>query len=42
MIVQNVATDGTTEVSFTVAAGDLAETLLAAEAAAQADRRRRA
>ena len=31
MIVQNVATDGTTEVSFTVAAGDLAETLRAAE-----------
>ena len=27
MIVQNVATDGATEVSFTVARGDLAETL---------------
>ena len=36
MIVQNVATEGTTEVSFTVAAGDLAETLRAAEAAAKA------
>ena len=36
MIVQNVATEGTTEVSFTVAAGDLAETLGAAEAAAKA------
>ena len=35
MIVQNVATDGTTEVSFTVAAGDLAQTLLVAESAAQ-------
>ena len=34
MIVQNVATGGTTEVSFTVAKGDLAETLRAAEAAA--------
>lgn len=36
MIVQNVGTDGTTEVSFTVAATDLAETLLAAESAARA------
>jgi aspartate kinase len=36
MIVQNVATDGRTEVSFTVAAGDLDETLPAAEAAAAA------
>ncbi|MBX6313506.1 MAG: aspartate kinase, partial [Isosphaeraceae bacterium] len=36
MIVQNVATDGRTEVSFTVASGDLAETLIAAEAAAAA------
>src|SRR3954451_4206246 len=36
MIVQNVGTDGTTEVSFTVASGDLAETLRAAEAAARA------
>ena len=35
MIVQNVATDGTTEVSFTVAAGDLPETLRVAEAAAE-------
>ena len=35
MIVQNVATDGTTEVSFTVAKGDLPETLRAAEAAAR-------
>jgi aspartate kinase len=35
MIVQNVATGGTTEVSFTVAKGDLAETLRAAEAAAK-------
>jgi aspartate kinase len=35
MIVQDVATKGRTDVSFTVAAGDLAETLLAAEAAAQ-------
>ena len=34
MIVQNVATDGATEVSFTVARGDLAETLRAAAAAA--------
>src|SRR4051794_20151103 len=33
MIVQNVATEGTTEVSFTVAAGDLAETLRVAETA---------
>ena len=36
MIVQNVAQDGRTEVSFTVASGDLAETLRAAESAAQA------
>jgi aspartate kinase len=36
MIVQNVSKGGTTEVSFTVAKGDLAETLLAAEAAATA------
>jgi len=36
MIVQNVATAGTTEVSFTVATGDLAETILAAETAAKA------
>jgi aspartate kinase len=36
MIVQNVATEGTTEVSFTVASGDLAETLRAAERAARA------
>jgi aspartate kinase len=36
MIVQNVATDGRAEVDFTVAAGDLAETLLVAEAAAAA------
>src|SRR5262245_20813282 len=35
MIVQNVATDGETEVSFTVAKGDLAETLNAAETAAR-------
>jgi aspartate kinase len=35
MIVQNVATEGTTEVSFTIAAGDLAETLRAAETAAK-------
>ena len=35
MIVQNVSTGGTTEVSFTVAKGDLPETLRAAEAAAQ-------
>ena len=34
MIVQNVATDGATEVSFTVARGDLAETLRTAAAAA--------
>ena len=34
MIVQNVATDGRTEVSFTVAGGDLAETLAVAEHAA--------
>ena len=36
MIVQNVSKEGQTEVSFTVAAGDLSETLLAAEAAARA------
>jgi aspartate kinase len=36
MIVQNVAKGGLTEVSFTVASGDLAETLRAAEAAAKA------
>ncbi len=35
MIVQNVATEGLTEVSFTVAAGDLAETLRVTEAAAR-------
>jgi aspartate kinase len=35
MIVQNVATDGTTEVSFTVAAGDLPQTLRVAEEAAR-------
>ncbi|WP_165230411.1 aspartate kinase [Aquisphaera insulae] len=35
MIVQNVATAGEAEVSFTVAKGDLAETLVAAEAAAK-------
>jgi aspartate kinase len=35
MIVQNVSTGGTTEVSFTVARGDLPETLRAAEAAAR-------
>jgi aspartate kinase len=35
MIVQNVAKDGKTEVSFTVDAGDLYETLPAAEAAAR-------
>src|SRR6185437_2065625 len=35
MIVQNVATEGRTEVSFTVAAADLAETLIAAESAAR-------
>ncbi len=40
MIVQNVATDGTTEVSFTVAAGDLAETLIAAESGREGHRRR--
>ena len=34
MIVQNVATEGATEVSFTVARGDLAETLRAAAVAA--------
>ena len=42
MIVQNVSTGGTTEVSFTVAKGDLPETLRAAEAAARDDRRDRA
>jgi aspartate kinase len=36
MIVQNVSTAGTTEVSFTVAKGDLPETLRAAETAARA------
>ena len=36
MIVQNVAKDGKTEVSFTVAADDLDDTLPAAEAAAKA------
>jgi aspartate kinase len=36
MIVQNVATDGTTEVSFTVASCDLAQTLLVADDAANA------
>jgi aspartate kinase len=35
MIVQNVSTGGTTEVSFTVAKGDLAETLNAADIAAR-------
>jgi aspartate kinase len=35
MIVQNVSTGGTTEVSFTVAKGDLPETLRAAEVAAR-------
>jgi len=35
MIVQNVAIGGVTEVSFTVAKGDLSETLRAAEAAAR-------
>ena len=35
MIVQNVATDGLTEVSFTVASADLAQTLRVAEAAAK-------
>jgi aspartate kinase len=35
MIVQNVATDGRTEVSFTVAAGDLPQTLRVAETAAR-------
>lgn len=35
MIVQNVAKEGQTEVSFTVASGDLSETLRAAEAAAK-------
>ncbi len=35
MIVQNVSTGGTTEVSFTVARGELPETLRAAEAAAR-------
>jgi len=36
MIVQNVATDGATEVSFTVAVDDLDDTLAVAEAAAEA------
>ncbi len=36
MIVQNVATDGTTEVSFTVASGDLVQTLRVASEAAKA------
>ena len=36
MIVQNVSTGGTTEVSFTVGRGDLSETLRAAEIAAHA------
>jgi aspartate kinase len=36
MIVQNVATDGATEVSFTVASSDLDETIRVAEAAAKA------
>ncbi len=36
MIVQNVATDGFTEVSFTVAAGDLDDTLTVAREAAKA------
>src|SRR4051812_33180693 len=36
MIVQNVARGGLTEVSFTVASGDLAETLRAADAAVKA------
>jgi aspartate kinase len=35
MIVQNVSTGGTTEVSFTVAKGDLSETLHAADVAAR-------
>ncbi len=35
MIVQNVATDGTTEVGFTVASGDLSETLRVTESAAR-------
>ncbi len=35
MIVQNVATDGTTNVSFTVAASDLRETLAVADVAAR-------
>ncbi len=39
MIVQNVSTGGTTEVSFTVAKGDLAETLRAAKTAASRHRR---
>ena len=39
MIVQNVSRGGTTEVSFTVAKGDLPETLRAAESAARDDRR---
>lgn len=36
MIIQDVATNGVTDVSFTVSDGDLAETLLAAESAARA------
>jgi aspartate kinase len=36
MIVQNVATDGATEVSFTVASGDLEDTLKVAQTAAEA------
>ena len=39
MIVQNVAIDGATEVSFTVAKGDLAETLLRRRGRGQGDRR---
>jgi aspartate kinase len=35
MIVQNIATEGTTEVSFTVSADDLDETLLVAQTAAR-------
>lgn len=35
MIVQNVATEGQTEVSFTVSGGDLAETLIVTERAAK-------
>ena len=36
MIVQNVSTRGTTEISFTVAKGDLPETFRVAESAARA------